>query len=168
MHYAGNALRSAGGRISPEEAVALVRRFVERNVADFAARNFVLETPQFDVARATFRWAEKPREGVETAIFPNWVEVVVELAGGRVVRFDASDLRLVRTTPPALSEQQARARIRAQFPKAAIEEIELIELPANGGAKAVTVWNALVLTMAAEGPETVRVTINADTGEVLP
>jgi hypothetical protein len=66
------------------------------------------------------------------------------------VRFNATDLRLLRTTPPVLTEAPARARTRAQFEKSAIEDIELILLPAKNGSQPVTVWTALVITM---GPE---------------
>jgi hypothetical protein len=74
----------------------------------------------------------------------------------------------VRTTPPRLSEEQARSRIRAQFQKAAIEEMELMQLPSQGAATGVTVWNVQVMTLQPEGPVVVSVTINADTGELLP
>lgn len=168
VYYAGNGLRSAGRPVPPAEAMTVAIRFVEREVSEFATRNFQTEPPKFDRTRATFRWVEKPRTKVETAIFPNWAEVVLDLSQGRVVRFNASDLRLVRTTPPAVSEEQARARIKARFQKAAIEEIELVQIPAKAGTGAITVWNAMVMTLAPEGPVVVRVTINADTGDVVP
>jgi hypothetical protein len=166
VYYAGNTLR-ATGKPAPDQALALARQFVERHITDFASRNFEQEKPHFDRSRATFRWVEKIRQGMETAIFPNSAEVVMDLEEGRVVRFNATDLRLLRTTPPRLSEAEARVRIRAQFQKSAIEDIDLMLLPAKNGGQPVTVWTALVMTMGPEGPRVERVTINADTGELM-
>lgn len=168
IYYAGNALRAKSRPVAPAEGFAFARSFAEREVPDFSSRNFAADAIQIDGTRGTARWTEKPRAGVETAIFPNWVEVVVDLTAGRVARFSASDLRLVRTTPTRITQADARARIKSRFQKAAVEEIELMQLPVDGGRTAITVWTAMVMTLAPEGPTTVRVSINADTGEFVP
>jgi hypothetical protein len=182
VYYAGDALpalgqppaegdllsRSALMSERATESISLARDFVSRHVKDFAGRCFIEEPARYDFPYAMLRWVEKVRPDAETAIFPNWVEVVVNLELGRVERFDASDLRLARTTSPRISEAQARALIRGRFERAAVEEIELMQLPFKGESEAITVWTVLVMTLGEKGPEHVRVTLDADSGELLP
>ncbi len=170
VYYSGEAMPAGNKKpISATEGYDMANRFAERHVADFTQRNYEAEPPEADADSVTQCWTEHPGSGTETSIFPNWVEIVVDLTQGRVKRFSASDLHLVRTTPPGIDRKQAEARIKAGFEKAAIEDIELMEQPLwDGDPKVITVWSASVLTLGPEGPMTVRVTINADTGEVVP
>jgi len=167
VYYAGTALRPAERPVRGGEIADIASSFAERHVEDFKIRHFIHGSPKIDGSSFEIEWTEQPRTGKETAIFPNWVQVVVEIPSGRITRFSASDLRLVRTTSPAITEASARERIRQQFGKAAIEDIELLVLPGNGGRTAITVWSAMVMTLAPEGPVMVRVTLDADTGKVI-
>lgn len=168
VYYSGEAMTGKNRQVTANEGYDMANNFAKRQVADFAQRNYEADPLEADAESLTLRWTERPRPDAETSIFPNWVEVVVDLTQGRVKRFSASDLRLVRTTPPKFNKEQAEARIKAEFEKAAIEEIELMEQPLWDEPKVITVWSALVLTLDPEGPVTVRVTINADTGEIIP
>jgi hypothetical protein len=168
VYYSGNVLTGKNKSISASEAYNIATNFVARHVTDFDKRNFKADDPELDGESLTLNFTEHPRSGVETSIFPNWVEVVVDLVHGRIKRFSASDIPLYRTTPPKISKTEAEAKIMAEFEKAAIEDIELMEQPIWNQAKVITVWSALVLTLDPEGPITQRVTINADTGEILP
>jgi len=168
VYYSGKAITGKNRPITANEGYDMANHFAKRQVPEFAQRNYEADPQEADVESLTLRWTEVPRPDAETSIFPNWVEVVVDLTQGRVKRFSASDLHLVRTTPPKFNKEQAEARIKAEFEKAAIEEIELMEQPFWDEPKVITVWSALVLTLEPEGPVTVRVTINADTGEIIP
>lgn len=43
-----------------------------------------------------------------------------------------------------------------------------MQLPSDDGTSSFTVWTALVMTLAPEGPSTIRVTLDADAGEIIP
>lgn len=168
VYYSGNSLGQADQPVSAAECWEIAKKMARKHVKDFEARNFIADQPNVDTTSFTIRWTEQLRPDTESAIFPNWVEVAVQIPSGRVTRFSASDLRLVRTSPPVISEAQARALIRKRFDKSAIEEIELLQQTADGGKTSYTIWTAMVMTLAPEGPVTVRVTLDADSGEIIP
>ena len=129
VYYSGKTITGKNRPVTANEGYDMANHFAKRQVPDFAQRNYEADPLEADVESLTLRWTEVPRPDAETSIFPNWVEVVVDLTQGRVKRFSASDLHLVRTTPPKFNKEQAEARIKAEFEKAAIEEIELMEQP---------------------------------------
>jgi len=168
VYYSGNAITGKNKQITLAEGVEMANDFVNNQITDFSQHNYGVDPMEADQISLTSSWTEHPRQGIETSIFPNWVEVVIDLTKGRVKRFSASDLHLVRKTSPKLSKEQAEARIKSEFKTAIIEDIELMEQPLWDEDRVVTIWSASVLTLDSEGPLTVRVTINADTGEIIP
>lgn len=168
VYYMGESLTGKNKQIDANEANEIAVKFAQQHVEDFTERNFKMKPLSVDMNSFTMRWNEQPKPDIETSIYPNRVDIVVDLSKGRVNRFFASDVRLVRTTQPKLDKEQAEAKIKSGFDKSAIEEIKLMEQPLFEQSKVITIWTALVMIHGTHGPETVRVTIDADTGELIP
>lgn len=166
VFFSGSSLRPSDRETDGNGGLLLAHSFAARHVADFESRNFT-ERQVCEPHSVTVIWSEQPRTGIETAVFPNWVEVVVQLPSGRVSRFSSSDLRLTRATAPQISETEARALIKGKFDRAAIEDIDLIILPGRSEGTFLTVWNASVMTASPEGPIVRNVVLDADTGELI-
>jgi len=167
VQYSGAGLRAAPAPVDAKDAIALAQAFLERHVPALAQRSFALQPVEVAADAVRLRWIEQPRRDVEALVYPNVLEVAVALPAGRITRFYGSDLRLSRATLPAITREQARARIRALFAKASVESIELLLVPGPDGREAVTVWSAMVMVLTDAGPETRRVELDADTGAVV-
>jgi hypothetical protein len=173
VQYAGPPLPGptpAAGR-PPPPAYERGLAFVQRHVDDFAQRGFVAQPPAAEGGRLVLRWSEQPREGREVAVFPNWVELVLDPSSGELLRCSLSDLRLVRHDAPAVGRPQVLAWVKARYgPKSAVEDLALQLMPRAGAdpgdpsPPALTVWSVGLMFLGPQGPVTDRVLIDADSG----
>ena len=145
--------------------------FVRRHVDDFAQRGFVASPPATEGGRMVLRWTEQPRPGQEVAVFPNWIELVLDLPDGGLHRCSLSDLRMARQTAPGFTRAQVLAWVKARHgPKSAVEDLALQLRPQPGAdprdpsPPAQTVWSVGIMFLGPQGPTTERVLIDADTG----
>lgn len=148
-----------------ETARAFAEQKRELHLPDTRGSRFVLKSSKPSGDTVTYTWEQK-KLADEVAIFPNWVEITISLSGATLARLSTSDIFLVRRKPVKLDAAAAKAVIMKRFGKCAVDELELVELPAGEGT--VTVWTAVVLRVENEELQRERVQLNADTGEFLP
>lgn len=158
---------SASEPLSPDGAAKLAHEFILRHQPDFARRNFVSILDEVEDSVWKGEWEEKPLPG-EVSIYPSGISVEVNLWTHSVTHFFRTDLRFIRKTPPKISEAETRKKVLAEFEEAVIDKIKLMEMPIEGGRKAITVWFVIVLTPASTGLVPNNRAINADTGEPVP
>jgi hypothetical protein len=159
---------SAPRRFTPTEAQEYAAAFLRRNIEDFEKRNYEQVHAEMDDPFWKEEWIERPRHPDEVSIFQNWALIQVNLDARKAHYFNASNLRLSRTAEPAMDEAAARKRILERFPEGIILELELLEHTTDGGVTTITIWQA---TVNPDGdPDTPRklLSIDADTGEIVP
>lgn len=174
--YTGAPLPGPGPQPHPppqphESALAFVRRHVEQ----FDQRAFKAAPITAEGGRMQLRWAEQARVGQETAIFPNWIELSLALPAGGVVRASWSDLRLARQSTPRFTRADVLAWVKQRYGQKSALQSAVLELAPKPGSDprevsppAITLWNAEVMFMGENGPETERVSLDADSGALLP
>ncbi len=153
-------------RIDAQAADSAARRFIRAVYKDFDVRNFKLVTGTESDGEFVFDFAEAPA-GRETSIFPNSITVWIDANRGRVTRYSSTNLPFKRTTPPRLSESDARRIIRDIIAPqdGVIESLRLFEEPVDDASRSITVWSADVALRAGPFQTGDRIAINADTGE---
>jgi hypothetical protein len=168
FYAAPEASTNGAPRINPQAADAAALRFIRAVYKDFDKRNFKLVKKKESDDEVVFDFEEAPAEN-ETSIFPNSIAVWVDASRGRVMRYEGTNLPFKRTTPPRISESEARRMIEAIIAsrKGVIETLRLFEEPVDGAARSVTVWSADVVLQAGPFKTGERVVINADTGEQI-
>jgi hypothetical protein len=159
---------SVPNRFTATEAQEYAKAFLNEQIEDFDKRNFVQVDAEMDDPLWEEEWIEKPQRPKEVSIFQNWAVIQVHLDTRRVHYFNASNLRLVRTTQPKINEQTARQIILRQFPEGEILELELMEHTTDGGKSVITIWNASIKPDDEEDTPMELLSINADTGDVVP
>jgi hypothetical protein len=103
----------------------------------------------------------------ETSVYPNMIDLRVDARVAAVTRYSQTDLRFVRTTPPAIDEAAARARILAlSGGQGVVDELSLSEDPRDHATRSETIWYGIVLRQGGPmGIEREEVVIHADTGQ---
>lgn len=162
-------MHSAPPRLSAREAQEFVQVFLTRHIPEYEMRDFEQTDAGLTDPLWKESWRERPQENHgEVSIFENWIEVHVNLETRRVHYFNRSDLRHVRTEPPALDEQAAGESILRRNRGAEIVELRLTEHTDDGGESWVTIWHAVLLPDGdPENPREIY-SIDADTGEHVP
>jgi len=155
-------------RFTATEAQQYAKAFLERHVPDFAKRNFQQVSAEMQDPLWKEEWVEKPRPPKEVSVFPNWAVIQVNLDTRSVHYWNASNIRLVRTAPPKIDQEGAKKVIRGGFPEAEILKLELMEHTTDGGKTSVTIWNASFRPAADKDSPVKLLSINADTGKVVP
>jgi len=158
----------APGRLTVSEAELLVKDFLKRHIPDFESRNFEQVYSQMDEPHWKEEWEEKPQRPQEQAIFENWATVTVDMESRRVTKFSCSDLRHTRTSPPKISEAEARQIILKQYPMAQFVSLNLMEDTVDGGENWRTIWYAVFVPERDEETPRKLMSIDADTGEIVP
>jgi hypothetical protein len=159
---------SARPRFTVGEARAYAAAFLRREVPDFERRNFVADRAEVEEPFWIEEYTEHPIAGSETAVFPNWLSLVVNLDARSVQSFDKSDLDLRRTRPPVISQARAREIVAGLYPASKVVEMPLMEFTSDGGATQRTIWS--VTFVPDDDPDSPQqmISIDADTGETVP
>ena len=154
-------------RFTVPEAKEYVEKYLESHVPDFKDRNFVQERSELEEPYWIEEYTEKPR-GSEVSIFENWITISVNLDARGLQNFNFSDVRLVRQIPPKITESEVQNIIQQKYPQGQIKELHLMEYTTDGGKSSRTIWNATVLPDDDLESALDLITIDADSGEIIP
>jgi hypothetical protein len=159
------ALHARDLPVDESEAEQLAVAFVRAVIPELSSR-FVRRAVQHVPPSFNFGWVQRP-VGDETSIYPNMIDARVDARVGAVTRYSQSDLPFVRTTPPAISEPEARARIlELSGGEGIVDELSLSEDPRDRASRSETIWYGVVLREGGPyGIEREEVIIQADSGE---
>lgn len=149
-----------------EEALKMGKEFVRSMIPDFDHRNFVLEISH-DRECHSFCWHEYPGREI-VSVPPNNVSVLIGREQLRFEYYSALDYHHWRTTPPKISEKQAKDKAeKVWHGKGTARKAMLWERVRKGGKEIRTVWTVGVFLPNPEGGALEDVVIDADTGEVV-
>lgn len=149
-----------------EEALEVAKALTRKMIPNFDDRNFVLEISN-NIESYKFKWREYPG-GEILSVPPNFVSVRIDHEHLRLKRYSALDYHHWRTTPPKISEKQAKDTAEEVWHgKGTAREARLWERIRKGGKEIRTVWTVGVFLPNPEGGSLEDVVIDADTGEVV-
>jgi len=154
------------GEYSEDQALEVAKALVRFMIPNFDSRNFVLRISH-DKESYSFKWRERPG-GEIISVPPNSVSVLMDRVRLRLEWYSAFDYHHWRTTPPGISEKQAKdIAEKVWHGKGTAREAMLWERVRKGGKEVRTVWTVGVSMPNPEGEALEDVVIDADTGEVV-
>lgn len=159
---------SAYPRFSVKEARQYAHEYLLRHINNFDIRNFVQDRAELDEPYWIEEYTEQPKQGRAVSIFENWISITVNLDSRSVQEFNASEISLVRTSYPAISEAEARKKILSGYPEGQIVELKLMEYTTDGGATSRTIWSASLTPDDDPLSPLQMLSIDADTGIEVP
>jgi hypothetical protein len=149
-----------------EEALEVAKALVRKMIPNFDDRNFVLEISH-EKENHSFWWHEHPG-GEIISVPPNNVSVLMDREHLCLEYYSALDYHHWRTTPPKISEKQAKDKAeKVWHGKGTARKAMLWERVRKGGKEIRTVWTVGVFLPNPEGGALEDVVIDADTGEVV-